>query len=59
MDAGRQSGGGRIVATFCDLCSQIWCGSPATESIQAVLETVESLKTLADEDIDPLEIHFR
>ena len=55
MDAGQQSGGSRIVATFYDLCSEIWSGSPAMESIQAGLKTVERLKTPEDEDIDPLE----
>ena len=55
LDAGRQRGGSRIVATFCDLCSEIWSGSPATEFIQAGLEIVESLETSVDEDIDPLE----
>ena len=54
LDAGRQSGGGRIVATFYDLCSEIRSGSPATESIHAGLETVECLKTPVDEDIDLL-----
>ena len=33
LDAGRQSGGGRIVATFYDLCSEIWSGSSSAESI--------------------------
>ena len=33
----------------------MWSGSPATESIQAGLETVESLKTPVDDDIDSLE----
>ena len=55
MDAGRQSGGGRIVATFYDLYSEICSASLATESVQAGLETVDSFKTLADEDIDLLE----
>ena len=55
LDAGRQSGGGRIVATFYDLCSEIWSGSSSAESIWAGLESVESLKVLADEDKDPLE----
>ena len=55
MDAERQSGGGRIVATFYDRYSEIWSGSPATESIQAGLETVESSKTPVDEDTDPLD----
>ena len=35
-DTGRQSGGGKIVATFYDLCSKIGSGSPATETIQLV-----------------------
>ena len=55
MDAGQQSGGRSIADTFYDLCSEIWSGSPATESIQADLETVESLKAPADEDIDLLQ----
>ena len=55
MDAGQQSRGRSIVDTFYDLCSEIWSGSPATESIQADLETVESLKAPADEDIDLLQ----
>ena len=37
LDTGQQSGGGRIVATFYNLCSEIWSGSPTTESIQAGL----------------------
>ena len=49
LDAGRQSRGGRIVAIFYDLCSEIWSGSPAAKSIQAGFETVESLKTSVDE----------
>ena len=55
LDAGQKSGGGRIVATFYDLCSEIWSWSTVTESIQAGLETEESLKAPADEDIDPIE----
>ena len=55
LDAGHQSGGGRIVATFYGLCSEIWSWSTATESSQAGLETEESLKAPADEDIDPIE----
>ena len=55
LDAGRQSGRGRIVATFYDYYSEIWNGSSVTKSIQAGLETVVSLKTPADEDIDLLE----
>ena len=33
----------------------MWSGSPAMESIQTGLETLESLKTPPDEDIHPLE----
>ena len=43
-----QDGKVEEVATFYDLCSEIWSGSLATESIQAGLETVESLKTPVD-----------
>ena len=49
-----RSGERRTVATFY-LCSKRWSWSPAMESIQAGLETVESLKTLVDEDIDLLD----
>ena len=34
VDTGRRSGGGRIVMTFYDICSDIWAGSPATKSIE-------------------------
>lgn len=33
LDTGRKSGGGRVVAFFYDLCSEIWTGCPATESM--------------------------
>ena len=42
LDSGRQSGGGRVVATFYDLCSQIWSGSPATESISGGINTAKN-----------------
>lgn len=42
LDEGRLSGGGRVVATFFDICSQIWSGSPATESMESGVETVVS-----------------
>lgn len=32
LDAGRQSRGSKIVATCYELCSEIWSGSPPTES---------------------------
>lgn len=47
MDTGRQSGGGRVDATFFDLCSQIWSGSPATKLMSSGLE---SEKGIADDD---------
>ncbi len=37
VDKGRRSGGGRIVMTFYDLCSDIWAGAPATKSIDGKL----------------------
>ena len=46
LDSGRRSGGGRIVAQFYDLCSQIWGGSPATESVD---RGIESSLSLSDE----------
>ena len=39
LDTGRQSGGGRVVATFYDLCSEIWSGSPATGSMEQGFES--------------------
>ena len=42
LDSGRQNGGGRVVATFYDLCSHIWLGSPATESISRGTDTVKN-----------------
>ena len=37
LDSGKQSGVGRVVATFFDLCNQICSGSPATESMTSCL----------------------
>ena len=42
LDSGRQSGDGRVVATFYDLCSQIWSGSPVTESISGGIDTAKN-----------------
>lgn len=47
LDSGRRSGGGRVVAQFYDLCSQIWGGSPATESVD---RGIESSLSLSDEN---------
>ena len=44
VDSGRQSGGGRVVMTFYDLCKDIWGGwggSPAATAIGEGLETSE------------------
>ena len=38
LDYCKQSGGGRVVATFFDLCNQILSGSPATESMSSGLD---------------------
>ena len=38
LDSCKQSGGGRVVATFFDLCNQILSGSPATESMSSGLD---------------------
>ena len=33
LNSGKRNRGGRVVATFFDLCHQVWSGSPATESM--------------------------
>ena len=33
LDSGRRSGDGRVVATFFDMCSNIWAGSPSAQCI--------------------------
>ena len=35
IDAGRRSGGGRIVTMFYDLCSKLWAGSPSVLSLES------------------------
>ena len=55
LDSGRRSGGGRIVTTFFDECSEIWGGSPAVECVKNGIESsrqdvVEDLV----EDVDAL-----
>ena len=42
LDSGFQSGGGRVVAILYNLCSQIWSGSPATESISGGIDTAKN-----------------
>ena len=39
LDSGKQSGVGRVVATFFGLYNQIWSGSPATESMSSGLDS--------------------
>ena len=34
VDLGKRSGGGRIIMAYFDLCTDIWSGSPSTNSIQ-------------------------
>ena len=41
-DAGRKSGGGRVVFMFYDLCENIWGGSPAVTSRYKPLQAVTS-----------------
>ena len=53
VDAGRKSGGGRVVCTFYDLCQEIWAGSPATESMQGGLESGEADGDDDDEEYVP------
>ena len=43
LDSGRKSGGGRIVATFFDICGEIWSGSLATEAISMGIESLDGL----------------
>ena len=38
LDSGKQSEGGRVVATLFDLCNQIWSGSRATERMSSGLD---------------------
>lgn len=41
VDSGRRSGHGRVVMIYHELCERVWGGSPATEQIDAGIETVE------------------
>ena len=48
LDSGKQSGVGRVVATFFDLYNQIWSGLPATESMSSGLDSaVDSTDSLS------------
>ena len=50
IDSRRKSGGGRVVATFYELCQDIWSGSSATESIGSGVES--NISANVDEDIN-------
>lgn len=39
LDSGRVSGGGRVVACFYDICSEIWGGSPAVEKMASGVDS--------------------
>lgn len=41
VDSQRRSSHGRVISLFFDLCNDIWCGSPATNSLEAGVETAE------------------
>ena len=55
VDTGRQRGGGRVVATFYELCQEIWAGSPATESIASGVES--SCYTNNDDYNEPIDFN--
>ena len=48
MDTSRRSSGGRTVATFYDLCNEIWSGCPATTSIENALDAGDMQGTTSD-----------
>jgi hypothetical protein len=48
VDTGRRSGGGRTVATFYDLCNEIWSGCPATTSIENGLDAGDMVVVISD-----------
>jgi len=41
VDPGKKSAGGRTVATFYDVCNEIWGGCPATTSLQHGVDTAD------------------
>ena len=41
VDSGKKSGGGRTVATFYDVCNEIWGGCPATTSLEHGVDTAD------------------
>ena len=58
IDAGRRSGGGRVIMTFFEICNEIWAGSPATSSIVGGVDTstvnvTEETHTEGDSQVVP------
>lgn len=53
-DAGRRSGGGRVVFTFYDLCINLWGGSPSVTSIVCGLDTSQQEQEESDNSIDDI-----
>ncbi|XP_029978185.1 uncharacterized protein LOC115410605 [Sphaeramia orbicularis] len=45
VDTGRRSGHGRVVYIFFDKCEQIWGGSPATNALEAGIESEDMLSS--------------
>ena len=39
VDAGKRSGGGRIVTEFFDICEEIWAGCAGTEPVEGAIES--------------------
>ena len=52
-DAGRRSGGGRVVFTFYDLCMNLWGGSPSVTSISSGLDTSQRDEDTYSEPASP------
>ena len=51
LDSGRKSGGGRIVSSLYQECSEIWAGCPAATSIDGGFETTGVNNPANDEEI--------
>ena len=51
VDAGRRSGGGRLVLTYYELCNDIWSGAPATTSIPGGFD-ISSISLTTEENIE-------
>lgn len=53
-DAGRKSGGGRVIFTFYDLCVNLWGGSPAVTSLPFGVDTSGQNDNDESEEDEPL-----